>query len=194
MPTWKGWDHFFTTDKMRYYADLKSGLVAAGDLDSIAVLDDYEKELRTRNVPFEPEGDSIVSQSAEPELISKAVVTRRSRIIANSPKLGGRRSRRTCAAAERPCHNQPPQWTGSAQWLPEPGSRWAPCRPMNGFTLSRRWRSPSPFQHRASRKDPRSVEMRSALGSPRERCMSHSMSASGRNPSAASTSAMPGES
>ena len=50
----EGWDHFFTTDKMRYYAELKEGLTAVGDQRSLQVLEHYESYLRARGVEMEP--------------------------------------------------------------------------------------------------------------------------------------------
>lgn len=50
----EGWDHFFTSKSARYYPELKQGLVASGDTDSLEVLEDYERHLSERNVPFHP--------------------------------------------------------------------------------------------------------------------------------------------
>jgi hypothetical protein len=50
----EGWDHFFTSTWSRYYPELKRGLAAAGDLESLEVLEDYEQHLRERNVALEP--------------------------------------------------------------------------------------------------------------------------------------------
>jgi hypothetical protein len=50
----EGWDHFFTTDKLRFYSELKFGLLAAGDLKSLAVLEDYERHLAEHGVSIEP--------------------------------------------------------------------------------------------------------------------------------------------
>jgi hypothetical protein len=50
----EGWDHFFTTDKMRYYAELKGGLKSAGDKQSLEVLEHYEHYLRALGVEMQP--------------------------------------------------------------------------------------------------------------------------------------------
>ena len=63
----EGWDHFYTTDNLRYYPELKAGLVAAGDHDSLEVLEDYEQYLASHDVPLETNAidDFLCSQSDE---------------------------------------------------------------------------------------------------------------------------------
>ena len=62
----EGWDHFFATDKLRYYPELKAGLVASGDLESLEVLEDYEGYLASQGVPLQADAidDFICSESA----------------------------------------------------------------------------------------------------------------------------------
>lgn len=50
----EGWDHFFTTPLMRYYDELRSGLQAIGDPDSVGVLDHYAAFLSSHGVAMEP--------------------------------------------------------------------------------------------------------------------------------------------
>ena len=51
----EGWDHFFTTDKLRYYPKLKSALQLIGDLASLRVINGYEAFLRSYGVPMRPD-------------------------------------------------------------------------------------------------------------------------------------------
>lgn len=55
----EGWDHFFMTDNIRYYQELKHGLHVIGDSDSLEVIEDYEEHLRANGVAMEP--DAIAS-------------------------------------------------------------------------------------------------------------------------------------
>lgn len=50
----EGWDDFFTSRWSHYYPEMKQGLGAAGDTDSLEVLQDYERHLQERNVALEP--------------------------------------------------------------------------------------------------------------------------------------------
>ena len=50
----EGWDDFFTTDRMRYYHDLITGLEASGDSVSVEILRDYERHFSKWGVAFEP--------------------------------------------------------------------------------------------------------------------------------------------
>lgn len=63
----EGWDDFFTSKWLRYYPELKRGLAAADDTESLAVLDDYEQHLKERNVALEADaiGAFLVAQSEE---------------------------------------------------------------------------------------------------------------------------------
>lgn len=57
----EGWDHFFATDRMRFYPQLKSGLQRIGDAESLRVIEDYEALLGTHGVPMESDAiDSYV--------------------------------------------------------------------------------------------------------------------------------------
>jgi hypothetical protein len=49
----EGWDHFFTTNRMRYYRDLVTGLEAAGDTVSLEILHAYETPFSSYGVAFE---------------------------------------------------------------------------------------------------------------------------------------------
>jgi hypothetical protein len=53
----EGWDHFFTTDQLRYFTELKAGLVASGDVESLEVLQHYEDYLASHGVTLD--ADSI---------------------------------------------------------------------------------------------------------------------------------------
>jgi hypothetical protein len=65
----EGWDHFFTSDKLLFYPALKAGLVAAGDAESLAVLDDYERYLASRGVPLEADAiDEFLCAQADDDL------------------------------------------------------------------------------------------------------------------------------
>lgn len=55
----EGWEHFFTTDKVDHYAEMKAGLKAAGDRSSLEVIEDFEQHLRSNGVPME--ADAIES-------------------------------------------------------------------------------------------------------------------------------------
>lgn len=55
MADMEGWDHFFVTDTGHYLGELKAGLRAAGDTDSLGVLEDYERQLFEQGVGMEPE-------------------------------------------------------------------------------------------------------------------------------------------
>jgi hypothetical protein len=61
----EGWDHFFTTEKLRYYPELKAGLAASGDVESLEVLQDYERYLAAHRVTLDANGiaDFLSSQS-----------------------------------------------------------------------------------------------------------------------------------
>lgn len=41
----EGWDHFFIYDYGRYFGEVKDGLRAVRDVDSLAILEDYERQL-----------------------------------------------------------------------------------------------------------------------------------------------------
>lgn len=49
-----GWDDFFTSGWARNYPELKQGLQAVGDFQSVELLEDYEKHIRSKGVDFEP--------------------------------------------------------------------------------------------------------------------------------------------
>ena len=61
----EGWDHFFTTDKLRSDPELKAGLVSSGDSESVEVLEDYERYLASHGVPLEADAieEFLCSQS-----------------------------------------------------------------------------------------------------------------------------------
>jgi len=51
----EGWDHFFTSERMQYYDDMRHGLREANDLESLQLLEDYEAFFREQGVEFRPE-------------------------------------------------------------------------------------------------------------------------------------------
>jgi hypothetical protein len=65
----EGWDHFFTTNKLRYYPELKEGLAAAGDSESLEVLEDYERHLTAHAVPLDADAiEDFVCSADDVEL------------------------------------------------------------------------------------------------------------------------------
>ena len=51
----EGWDQFFvSTTSAPYFEEMKAGLSAVGDLDSLAVLNDYEHQLSEQGIVMEP--------------------------------------------------------------------------------------------------------------------------------------------
>jgi hypothetical protein len=67
MAEMQGWDHFFTSDRMRFYPQLEAGLVTCGDRESLKVLEDYEKHLAKHGVAFEPQAISQFIQTQNEE-------------------------------------------------------------------------------------------------------------------------------
>jgi hypothetical protein len=50
----EGWDDFFTSKWSCYYPEMKRGLLLAGDLESLEVLQDYETHLIDHGVSLDP--------------------------------------------------------------------------------------------------------------------------------------------
>ncbi|MES2461450.1 MAG: hypothetical protein V4671_12780 [Armatimonadota bacterium] len=50
-----GWDHFFITSRAYYLGELKAGLKMVEDTDSLAVLEDYERQFAPHIGIMEPE-------------------------------------------------------------------------------------------------------------------------------------------
>lgn len=62
----EGWDHFFfSTTSAPHFEELKAGLQAIGDTDSLAILNDYECQLLNQGATMEPEalGRFLAAQS-----------------------------------------------------------------------------------------------------------------------------------
>lgn len=51
----EGWDHFFTMEQVRYLGELKTGLQTVGDTASLAVIEDYERDLAAHGVAMDAE-------------------------------------------------------------------------------------------------------------------------------------------
>ena len=66
----EGWDHFFVYSGMQYYQELIAGLKAAGDVESLEVLQDYEQHFRERGIAFESEAISDFLRDPPPEYLS----------------------------------------------------------------------------------------------------------------------------
>ncbi|MCE9546138.1 MAG: hypothetical protein K8T25_11540 [Planctomycetia bacterium] len=66
----EGWDHFFQTDKMRYYKELKGALKKIKDIDSLSVIENYEQELRSNGIAMDPTEISEFLDSQEETYLS----------------------------------------------------------------------------------------------------------------------------
>ncbi|WP_038170006.1 hypothetical protein [Verrucomicrobium sp. BvORR106] len=63
----EGWDHFFMHSGIEYYPEILAGLRAAGDMESLEILQDYERALREHGVAFDSDaiGDFMCNASDE---------------------------------------------------------------------------------------------------------------------------------